>query len=327
MAITLNSIRLLSLLLFLITGLQGTCKLAWAQEKFESDRGPQVSSIKIGPHPIYTRILINLTKPVSYKFKPDFSKKKITLTIQQKGKSSRLRSRSFKDKNLKQYSVLLRNDDLEITFLLKSANTRFFHSLNLQKSQIILDLKGENRPILRTRIGNLERNPKAQIYSDGQGKLGSSPKKARLAGYSPKRIQELVDKAIVDKQQHGWEEYQKALKKFQSTDYPEASKLFRDFSSQYPESKYLENVYYLKAEAEYRNNLKELNPIFDKALASYQLAMREFPKSKLYDHALLKVASIFNEIGYGLEARSLFNQGLKSDPSSLYNEVRENSLA
>ena len=327
MAITLNSIRLLSLLLFLITGLQGTCKLAWAQEKFESDRGPQVSSIKIGPHPIYTRILINLTKPVSYKFKPDFSKKKITLTIPQTGKSSRLRSRSFKDKNLKQYSVLLRNDDLEITFLLKNSNTRFFHSLNLQKSQIILDLKGENRPILRTRIGNLERNPKAQIYSDGQGKLGSSPKKARLAGYSPKRIQELVDKAIVDKQQHGWEEYQKALKKFQSTDYPEASKLFRDFSSQYPESKYLENVYYLKAEAEYRNNLKELNPIFDKALASYQLAMREFPKSKLYDHALLKVASIFNEIGYGLEARSLFNQGLKSDPSSLYNEVRENSLA
>ena len=42
---------------------------------------------------------------------------------------------------------------------------------------------------------------------------------------------------------------------------------------------------------------------------------------------MLKVASIFNEIGYGLEARSLFNQGLKSDPSSLYNEVRENSLA
>ena len=327
MTFTLNFFRFLVLLLFLVTGLHGACQLAWAKEEFGSVPGPQVSSIKIGPHPIYTRILVNLTEPVSYKVKPDFAKKEIILTLPQTGKSLRLRSRSFKDKNLKQYSVLLSRDDLQITFLLKNSNTRFFHSLNSKKSQIILDLKSESRPILRTRIGNLERNPKNQMYSSGQGKLGSRTKKASLAGYSPKKIQDLVDKAIADKENHGWEDYQKALKKFQSTDYPEASNLFRDFSSQYPESKYLEHVYYLKAEAEYRNNLKELNPIFDKALASYQLAMREFPKSKLYDHALLKVASIFNEIGYGLEARSLFNQGLKSDPSSLYNEVRENSLA
>ena len=163
MAITLNLFRLLILLLFLVTGLQGACQLAWAKEEFGSVRGPQVSSIKIGPHPIYTRILVNLTEPVSYQVKPDFANKKIILILPQTGKNVRLRSRSFKDKNLKQYSVLLSKDDLQITFLLKNSNTRFFHSLSSQKSQIILDLKSENRPILRTRIGSLERNPKAQM--------------------------------------------------------------------------------------------------------------------------------------------------------------------
>ena len=147
MTITLNFFRFLVLLLFLVAGLQGACQLAWAKEEFGSVRGPQVSSIKIGPHPIYTRILVNLTEPVSYKVKPDFAKKEIILTLPQTGKSLRLRSRSFKDKNLKQYSVLLSRDDLQITFLLKNSNTRFFHSLNSKKSQIILDLKSESRPI------------------------------------------------------------------------------------------------------------------------------------------------------------------------------------
>ena len=55
--------------------------------------------------------------------------------------------------------------------------------------------------------------------------------------------------------------------------------------------------------------------------------MRTDPKSKFYDHALLKVASIYDEIGYGLEARTLYNQGIKTNKKSLYNRVREESLA
>ena len=328
MATSLNSIRILLLLVLLLIGIQGADQFAWAQGEFDAVQRPHVSSIKIGPHPIYTRILVNLTEPVSYQVNPDFANKKITLTLPQTAKGLQLRSKSFKDKNLEKYSVLLINEDLQITFLLKNPNTRFFHSLNPKKSQIILDLKGETRPILRTQIRNWEGKSKGKrSIRSGRAKLVSLPKKARLAGYSQERIKALLAKAKEDKEKNGWEDYQKALKKFQTTDYLDAAKLFRDFSSQHPESKYLEHVYYLKAEAEYRSTFKELNPIFDRALAGYQFAMREFPKSKLYDHALLKVASIFDEIGYGLEARELYNQGIKSSPSSLYNEARENNLA
>ena len=146
-------------------------------------------------------------------------------------------------------------------------------------------------------------------------------------GYSPKEIRQLVVKSGEEKEKNGWEDFQKALKEFQEEKYPSASKLFREFHKKYHESKYLDHALYLKAEADYRSTFNELNPIFDRALASYKLAMREFPKSKFYDHALLKVASIFDEIGYNLEARELYNQGRKSRPRRLYNEVRTDSLA
>jgi TolA-binding protein len=328
MAIFTHSGRFIFWFLFSLIGILEVCQLAWAQEEFESVQSSQVSTIKIGPHPVYTRILVNLVGTVSYEVKPDFANKQIILVLPQTAQGTRLKSKSFKDKNLERYSVLSDKDDLKITFSLKNSNTRFFHAFNRQKSQIILDLKGEHRPIFRTRVGNMERRLRNPISQESNpALLPPRSKKARLVGHSPQETRALVAKSQDDKKKNGWEEFQEALKTFQGTEYSDAATLFRDFLSHYPESKYLDHAYYLKAEAEYRHALKELNPIFDRALASYQLAMREFPKSKFYDHALLKAASIFEEIGYGLEARALYNQGLKSRPRSLYNEVRENSLA
>ena len=315
-------------LLLPLLAVQGANNFAWAQEvASEFARRPQASSIKIGPHPVYTRILVNLTEPVSYQVKADFANKQITLILPYTAKGRRLRSKSFNDKNLEQYLVTPLTEDLEVTFVLKNKNTRFFHSMNPKKPQIILDIKGESRPILRTRIGKSQRKPGAQASVEPDPEQAPLGKKARLVGYSPKKIQELVAKSAEEKEKNGWEDYQKALKEFQGAKYPSAAKMFREFHTTYPESKYLDHILYLKAEAEYRNTFKELNPIFDRALASYKLAMREFPKSKFYDHALLKVGNIFDEIGYNLEARALYNQGLKSKPKSLYNEVRKNSLA
>ena len=65
MAIHLKFIRFLLLLLLPLFVMQGASNFAWAQEvASESVRRPQVSSIRIGPHPVYTRILVNLTESV-----------------------------------------------------------------------------------------------------------------------------------------------------------------------------------------------------------------------------------------------------------------------
>ena len=328
MIISLKLIRFTLLMSFPVFGVLGECKIAWAQD-FESElfKRPQVSTIRIGPHPIYTRILVNLTESVSYQVKADFGNKRIILVLPNTTKNARLRTRSFNDKNLEQYSIRSLNEDLQITFLLKNPNTRFFHSMNPQKPQIILDLKGEIRPILRTRIGKAKSKSTFQKSIEPDHKQAPLNKKARLKGLSPKEIRNLVAKSQEEREKNGWEDYQKALTEFQQNKYASASKMLGEFKKNYPKSIHLDHILYLKAEAEYRETIKELNPIFNKALASYKFAMREYPKSKFYDHALLKVGSIFDEIGYGLEARTLYKQGLKSKSSSLYNEARKNNLA
>jgi tetratricopeptide (TPR) repeat protein len=325
MTVRLKIIRFF-LLLFPLLGIQGIYDYAGAQE-FEPDQSPRVTSIRIGPHPIYTRILINLTEKVSYQVTADFTNKQIKLTLPYTATGPRVRSKSFNDKNLAEYLVRPFRDDLEVTFVLKNQNTRFFHSMDPQKAQIVLDIKSESGPILRTRIGKSQLKPRVKSTLAPDPEEEAQPKKARLIGYTSKGILELNSKVKLEKEKNGWEDYLKALQEFQGAKYPSAAKLLREFYINYPESKYLNHILYLKAEAEYRITFKELNPIYDRALASYKLALRKFPKSKFYDHALLKVASIFDEVGYNLEARMLYNQGLKSKPKSLYNPVRKNNLA
>ena len=303
----------------------------WAQTDLYR---PILKTVKIGPHPIYTRILIDLTEPVTYQVKASFAEKRIVLTLPETQRGPRVRSKIFNDKNLEQFTVSSRAGKINITFVLKQSNTRFFHSMNPEKPQIIIDLKGESRPIVKVRIGGLSpaslktksrsgRNEKGDIKkSDGRTSGG-----VRLAGYTAEKIRTLVSRDDQEKENFGWEDYQNALKEFQSQNYPAASKLLKEYSEKYPQSKYLGTALYLRAESEYRKTFKDFNPNFDRALAAFQAAMRKDPKSNFYDHALLKVAKIYDDIGYRLEARTLYNQGVNKRKKSLYNETRKNSLA
>jgi tetratricopeptide (TPR) repeat protein len=304
-----------------------------AQEDFYRN-GPLLKTVKIGPHPIYTRILIDLTEPVTYQVKASFAEKRIVLTLPETQRGPRVRNKTFNDKNLAQFMVSSREGKVKITFVLKRSNTRFFHSMNPEKPQIIIDLKGESRPILKARIGGLSpaaRGTKSSSRKIGKGdiKKGGSPstRKVRLVGFTPDKVSNLISLDEQEKEKDGWQDYQKGLKEFQSQNYPNASKALKEFVEKYPKSKYLGQALYLRAESEYRKTFKELNPNYDRSLAAYQSAMRKDPRSKFYDHALLKVATIYDDIGYRLEARTLYNQGLSKKKKSLYNETRKNSLA
>ena len=235
MTVQLKYIRLILLTLFSLFGIQGSNDIAGAQELgLDYAQRPLVTSIRIGPHPFYTRILINITEPVSYQVKADFVNKRITLLLPFTEKGLRLRSKSFNDNNLEKYLVQPSREDLEVTFVLKNQNTRFFHSIDTKKSQIILDIKGEDRPILRTRIGKAQRKPGAQTSLAADAESAPLPKTAKLVGYSPKKILEFVSKSKEEKEKNGWEDYQKALKEFQETKYPAASKMFREFCNLTP---------------------------------------------------------------------------------------------
>jgi len=338
--------------LLLLAQLCGSSALSAQEDLYGKET--LLKTIKIGPHPIYTRILVNLNKPVDYHFDSNFREKRIVLILPETKSGPRVRSKTFNDKNLAQFTVSSLEGKAKVTFVLKNSNTRFFHSMNPKKPQIIIDLKGEKRPIIQTKIKDQVSISKLRKRSRDPSKKKNlkSNRGVRLAGYTPEKIREFKFKDEQEKIKNGWEEYYIALKLFQEEKYkdytikvdskpdpetgetkkidkivPGASRAFKEYAEKYPDSKYLGQALYLRADSEYRKTYKDLNPNYDSALAAYQAAMRTDPKSKFYDHALLKVASIYDEIGYGLEARTLYNQGIKKNKKSLYNRVREESLA
>jgi len=332
------------LLFAVIVFTTGVEKKVYGQEQEGIASAKQINRIRIGPHPKYTRLLLDISGPVEYQVNANFVEKKIALIFDGTSVTPKVKSKKYRDKNLASVDVQSNEDQIILTLHLKNSNTRFFHHKEKATSQIVLDLKGTNEPFLKTRIG--KKKPK---------KTKTEPVKIKvekMKGLSPEQVKEITLKDEEERKETGWEEYQKALKLYQERkleDYtikvesepdpetgeteeiekiePGAIKLFRKYAKDYPNSPLLPNILYLLAEAEFRIAWRQKYPNYEKALAAYQHATRKFPKSRFSDHALYKIGNIFEEIGYTLEARVLYNEGIKQKKRSLYNTARKNSLA
>ena len=310
----------------------------------------QINGIRIGPHPKYTRLLVDIEGPAQYQVSADFKEKKIDLIFDDAVAGLKVKPRKYRDKNLSEIGVQAIEGQVILTLYLKKPNTQFFHYANRASSQIVLDLKGKSEPFIKTQINKKEK-----------GKSGSGPqelKTARMKGLSPEQLKEVVLKTEEEKKEHGWAEYQIALKHLQDKkleDYkvkeegepdPEtgeptevevdksgALSLLRKFAEDFPKSPLLPNILYLLAEAEFEKAWKSQisrqggTPPFEPALAAYKHAMRKFPNSRYYEHALYKLGLIYNDLGYVLEARTVFEEGIKKNKKSLYNVARKTSLA
>ena len=305
----------------------------------------KIKRIRIGPHPKYTRLLLDFSGPVEYQVNANFVEKKIALIFNNTSITPKVQSRKYRDKNLAAIDVQSNEDQITLTLHLKNSNTRFFHHKEKAASQIVLDLKGTTEPFLKTNIGKKKGQKKKE---EPIVKI----KPLKMKGLSSEQVKEVILKDEEEKKETGWEEYQNALKLYQQKkleDYtikvesepdpetgeteeieqtkPGALKLFRKFAKDYPNSPLLPNILYLLAEAEFRITWRQKHPNYEKALAAYQHATRKFPKSRFSDHSLYKIGNIFEEIGYTLEARVLYNEGINRNQKSLYNTARKTSLA
>jgi TolA-binding protein len=304
-----------------------------------NQRNLVVNKVRIGPHPKYTRILVDLSQPASYKIDADFLRKRVTLKLKNAQLNSKLRTRSINDRNIKKIELHPEQQNLEIVLHLRRSNTRFFHYLDRDKSQIVIDLNSEKKPILQTQIGKRHPGsepkviPKTEVLlprkdKTSQNKRNSKPsKKVRITGMSSGKIRQANRLDIENKLKNGWDEYQSALKEFQEKDYPKAIESFKSFIPTFPDSKYLAHIYYLMAEAHFQIAFRQPHPIYEKALAAYKNATRRFPNSRFTEHALEKIAFIYSELGYTLEAKTLYEEGLKTKPESSYSSARKNNVA
>lgn len=296
-----------------------------------------VEGIRVGPHPEYTRILINLNNNVSYQIKADFLKKKVTFILQNAALGPRARSRIFRDSNLERVRLARgTGKSVEITLFLKRSNSRFFHALNSNPFQIIVDIKGQRRPFVKARAAKTGavkaraakvKGRAARTKASGAGAYKGRPNTVKIAGLTRADIEELLVRDTEDKLKSGWDEYQKALQVFQDQNYEEALKLFMEFKKKYPKSRFMSEVAYLIADSKFKIASNVPVPIYEKALEAYKIALREFPDSKFRDHGLYKRGFLLDEMNFVMEAKSFYEEDLRRSPKSPFSQLRKTRLA
>ena len=181
-------------LLLLSWGMAG---LSAAQEFDEFAPSNQVKQIRIGPHPKYTRILVDLTNPTTYQVKADFPGKKIKLTFDGFTLSPGVVSKRYRDKNLEAIGVRSVEDQVILTLRLKNSNTRFFHFQKSATNQIVLDLKGIAKPYRKTNTGDTGKEVATKVETTNDEPKVS--KTAHVSSPTEKQAQEIAQKDVEER--------------------------------------------------------------------------------------------------------------------------------
>ena len=299
----------------------------------------QVEDYRLGSHRHFTRILIRLSQDTSYRLLTSSEEPKAVLWIRNATLHPKVQSHVFRDTRLAEIQVAEIKNNVKITFRLKSQDMRVVHFVQRQPDQIVIDLKPKSAviqqasrkkktPVLKSRESaakQVARKKKSQVAQAPSKKpTVKSPRPApRLTQKKSGKLR-LADSE--EKLKSGRKDYEKTLKLFQNKNYAEALTAFKRFQKKYRESRFLSNAAYMIAESEYNLSKRDPFPNYERALAAYQYAMRTFPDSQFYDHALFKAASIYEEMDYTLEARTLYEKGMRQNKSSRYNQARETGM-
>ncbi|MGV7222374.1 MAG: tetratricopeptide repeat protein [Nitrospinales bacterium] len=314
----IHSIFAIYLVMIVIT-LFGVISPGRSQENIDGgsiSRKTLIKSVKFGGHPTFTRILVDLDKITPYRIKPDLKNNTVTLTMVNTDLAPEVRSKSYKDQLLNQIDVLKERNAVRIKFGFKDNKIQIFHFADTAKSQIILDFKLGRTSIstaqTKSKVNSVKESP--NTYFSELNKSTPPTKKIHSSEESSSKRNEL-------------EKYQEALKVYQKQNYPNAIKAFNKFKNTFPKSKYLAQISFLIAEAEYNLATMESPPDYEKALNAYKFAMRQYPDSNFRDHSLYKIARIYEKIDHTLEAKNLYKDGIKSRRKSRYTASRETGLA
>jgi tetratricopeptide (TPR) repeat protein len=335
------------LLLFLCAGYFVPLSI-FSQETQYSEENSGIAIIEevlIGPHPDYSRLLIKTNKSVQYTVDADFLKKQIILVINNAKLGSKARPRIFKDLNLQMVELLEPSPGTVLIALhLQNQNSRFFHFQKFAPQQIVVDVLGKVTPFIKARIKEPSKNKVAEtlklaskgIYKDdkkGKGKENSDendtgPRQGlKIPGFTQADIQEAVVRDREDRVRNGRDDFKEALLRFQKKKYSEALRLFKQFQKKYPGSRHLADIAYLIAQTEYSLTFRQEIPIFEKTIESLNFALRKYPESKFSDQALAQLASVYDEMNLTLEARALYEEGLRKDPKGLFSNYFNTQLA
>jgi len=289
----------------------------------------QVEGYRLGSHTQSTRVIIQLNQKAPYRVLTQEENGKVVVWIRRATLKPGVDSQSFKDRYLGAVQVQEIQKNVKFTLQLKDKTLSPVHFIRHRPEQIVIDLKPKTatskqavaqpkKPQIASKpIASLKKTAKTENVSQPQSK--SSKASAPIVDRPGKTDRESILKS-------GTRDYERALKLFQNKNYLEALRALEKFRTQYRESRFRGNAAYMIAESHYNLARQSPYPDYEQALAAYLYALRTYPDSNFYDHALFKAASIYEAMNYTLEAKSLYERGLKEDHSRRYRTAREIGL-
>jgi TolA-binding protein len=288
----------------------------------------QVEDYRLGSHPQSTRIIIQLSRDTPYRVLTNYEDQKVVIWIRNATLKPKVQSIAFKDKHLGQIQVQEIKQNVKFTLRLKGKNTRLIHFVKHRPEQIVIDLKPKSTA---TQQASTKQSPqKLNSGTTVTKQVARKKKPGKAQQFASRLTQEkiggLLDADSEQKLKTGLKDYEKALKLFQNKNYAGALKALQQFQGKYRESPLLANAAYMIAEAQYNLAKQYPYPNYEEALAAYQYAMRTYPDSQFYDHSLFKTSSIYEDMNYTLEARTMYEKGIQKDKTSRYNVARETGL-
>jgi TolA-binding protein len=290
----------------------------------------QVEDYRLGSHSESTRIIIQLSQDSPYRVLTNYEDQKVVMWIRNATLKPKVQSIAFKDKYLSEIQVQEVKQNVKFILRLKNKSTRLTHFVNHQPERIVIELKPEGvtsqQATLKNEIPVSSAQKKITKQVARKNKRRTAKSSSPASRLTQKKLERLLQEDSELKLKSGRKDYEKALKLFQNKNYSKALNAFLRFQQKYRESPLLANAAYMIAEAQYNLAKQNTYPNYEGALAAYQYAMRTYPESQFYDHSLFKVASIYEDMDYTLEARTLYSKGTQEDKSSRYNTARETGL-
>lgn len=104
--------------------------------------------------------------------------------------------------------------------------------------------------------------------------------------------------------------YQRAFKLLKETQYDQASKAFKEFLKDYPDSTFSDNAQYWLGETNYVMQKYEL------AINEYQALLSSYPNSQKVSHALLKIGYSYAELGNAADATKTLKEVMSQYPGT-----------
>lgn len=315
----------LFLAIIVVLGFGGAVSFGFAQNNSKINT---IKNIRFASHPLYTRLIFDLNENVPYKLLPDFNNGVISIIFKSSILSQKFRNKLLSDKRIVNIDVIeLPSQEVRFDIQLVYTKNTFFHLPMGNPPRLVFDIKNKTKKTFEhvefkmakteeTEAKKIKPVAETEIVKTTEAKV---KKEDVVIENDTKELEKESKIILARRQDEGKNDYLEALKTYQSKDYLKAREKFSAFLSNYPKSKYREDIIFLKAESEHRiltrdpQNLK-LQPVIN----AYELVLGMYPESKYRDMALYKVADAYNKMGLTIESKANLNIIMDDYPEGRY---------